>query len=440
MENQNKNNPPTISQDDKNAAAISYIWIMSIFIYAAKKENPFIRFHALQAVALFLLSLLVFFIPIINQGLELFLGLLMIIGFLKAAEGEYYQLPIIGYLVFSQNPVKTLWIKIIKALQYFFFFVRSLLTNTQEVQEKLHTLKTELFASNTRDDNITKSDATRNNDIAAFSYLWILSIPIYVMNEKSEYVTFHARQGIVLFVCSIFFFTLPVLGMYLNVLLLIFGVIGFIMALSGSAYSLPVIGYIAEKNRSLEDTYIHIKAWCKFVGHTFSRSIKTGEKLSYARIEEQVRSAYENKKDIFDAEIHEDKDLAAASYIFLGPIIWWLHQKKPFVVFHARQGTVLLILFILLCLIEPFRWLSMLILAVMLLGFLRSSRSEYYYIPFVYDLLTIRINRKEIITGVGKTGQEVLSFTKKLFTPDQTTETPPPPNESPKQPAEAPNK
>jgi len=95
MENQNKNNLPTISQDDKNAAAISYIWIMSIFIYAAKKENPFIRFHALQAVALFLLSLLVFFIPIINQGLELFLGLLMIIGFLKAAGGEYYQLPLI---------------------------------------------------------------------------------------------------------------------------------------------------------------------------------------------------------------------------------------------------------------------------------------------------------------------------------------------------------
>jgi uncharacterized membrane protein len=440
MENQNKNNLPTISQDDKNAAAISYIWIMSIFIYTAKKENPFIRFHALQAVALFLISLLVFFIPIINQGLELFLGLLMIIGFLKAAEGEYYQLPIIGYLVFSQNPVKTLWIKIIKALQYFFFFLRSLLDNKQEVQEKLHTLKTELLASNTPDENITKADATRNNDIAAFSYLWILSIPIYVMNEKSEYVTFHARQGIVLFVCSILFFMIPGLGIYLNILLLIFAVIGFIMALSGSAYPLPVIGYIAEKNRSLEDAYIHIKAWCKFVGHTFSRSIKTGEKLSYARIEEQVRSEYENKKDIFDAEIHEDKDLAAASYIFLGPIIWWLHQKKPFVVFHARQGTVLLIFFILLYLIEPFRWLSMLIVAVMLIGFLRSLQSEYYYIPFVYDLLTIRINRKEIITGVEKTGQEVLSFTKKLFTPDQTTEPPPPPNKSPKQPAEAPNK
>jgi uncharacterized membrane protein len=228
--------------------------------------------------------------------------------------------------------------------------------------------------------------------------------------------------------------------MYLNVLLLIFGVIGFIMALSGSAYTLPVIGYIAEKNRSLEDFYIHIKTFFVLAGHTLFRSVQTETKISYASMHEQVRLAYENKKDIFDAEIHEDKDLAAASYIFLGPLIWWLHKKKPFVVFHARQGTVLLILFILLYLIEPFRWLSVLILAVMLLGFLRSNRSEYYYIPFVYDLLTIRISRKDIAAGVGKTGQEVFSFTKKLFTPDKTTKIPPPPNENPKQPAEAPNK
>lgn len=93
-----------------------------------------------------------------------------------------------------------------------------------------------------------------DNLIAAVSYLWILSIVILIVKKDSDYVTFHARQGVVLFgisvVISIISFIIPLLFFVTWILQLgifIAVVIGFIKALGGERYKLPVVGGLAEK-------------------------------------------------------------------------------------------------------------------------------------------------------------------------------------------------
>lgn len=96
-----------------------------------------------------------------------------------------------------------------------------------------------------------KSD---NNLLAAISYLWILSVIILFVKKDDDYVTFHAKQGTVLFAVSvvlwilglILFFLLPLLGI-LNLAVLVAVIVGFIQALSGKRYKMPVVGDLAEK-------------------------------------------------------------------------------------------------------------------------------------------------------------------------------------------------
>lgn len=93
-----------------------------------------------------------------------------------------------------------------------------------------------------------------DNLIAAVSYLWILSIIILLVKKDSDYVRFHARQGVVLFVISVavgiigipLFFLFWLTGL-INLVIFIAVVIGFIKALGGQRYKLPVVGDLAEK-------------------------------------------------------------------------------------------------------------------------------------------------------------------------------------------------
>lgn len=422
----------TISENDKSAAAVSYIWIMSIFIFLAKRKNPFIRFHASQASALFFLTIIAWFIPVIREGLEFILAILMVLGFIKAAKGQYFKIPLIAQLVFTDNPIKTVFSKLGKSIQYFFLYVRVKASKDKDLKEKLSALKTELLSDKSSKYHIDEQDAKRNNDIAAFSYVWILSIIVYVLNEESDFVAFHARQGIVLFAFSVLFAIIPILGFYLNVLVLILSIVGFIMALSGSGYRIPVAAYIAEKNPSLEDFYLHIKASFLYIVHLFTRSVQTENKQHYNNVYDSTKLAYENKKEIYVQEEQETKDMAAASYLFLGPLMWLFHRKKPFVVFHARQATILIILFLLLFLLEPIRWLSMLIIGMMLLGFLRSSRSEYYFMPLAFDIVSSQVTLQDIGKAILKfcitIGKKII----RLFTnPKEKPPTSPPPSSPP---------
>lgn len=87
---------------NKDVAALSYIWILSIFLYFLKKDSPFVRFHARQGIVLFILSIIVWLIPFLGAFLELVVLGLAILGFLAAAQGQWKELPIISLLAKKQ--------------------------------------------------------------------------------------------------------------------------------------------------------------------------------------------------------------------------------------------------------------------------------------------------------------------------------------------------
>lgn len=85
-----------------------------------------------------------------------------------------------------------------------------------------------------------------SNLMAALSYVWIISIIMMIIKKDDQFVVFHAKQGLVLFIAS-FIGVIPVIGWFIWIVVVIFEIIGFIKALSGERYKIPVIGDIAEK-------------------------------------------------------------------------------------------------------------------------------------------------------------------------------------------------
>lgn len=83
-------------QENKDLAAFSYLWVMSVFVYLAKKDSAFVRFHALQGMTLFALSVVVWFVPFVGRFLELIVLALAVIGFIGAVQGQWKELPVIG--------------------------------------------------------------------------------------------------------------------------------------------------------------------------------------------------------------------------------------------------------------------------------------------------------------------------------------------------------
>ncbi len=92
-----------------------------------------------------------------------------------------------------------------------------------------------------------------DNLIAAISYLWILSIIILLVKKDSDYVKFHARQGVVLFAASVILSVATLIPFVIfiswigNLVILVAVIVGFIQALGGKRYKLPVVGDLAEK-------------------------------------------------------------------------------------------------------------------------------------------------------------------------------------------------
>jgi uncharacterized membrane protein len=82
------------STEDRVWAAASYLWVISLVALAARKDNDFVRFHANQGALLFVVSLVLMFIPGIGWLLNVILGVLAIIGIIKAIQGVRWPLPV----------------------------------------------------------------------------------------------------------------------------------------------------------------------------------------------------------------------------------------------------------------------------------------------------------------------------------------------------------
>ena len=103
-------NKTSIGLTENVGGMLCYIFIIGLIFLFMEKENRFIRFHALQAVftavAIFLISIVVGFIPVVGVIISLLMGplsfVLMVFMMYQAYHGKYYKLPYIGDLVESQ--------------------------------------------------------------------------------------------------------------------------------------------------------------------------------------------------------------------------------------------------------------------------------------------------------------------------------------------------
>lgn len=85
-----------------------------------------------------------------------------------------------------------------------------------------------------------------SNLMAALSYIWVLSLVMLFVKKDDEFVKFHAKQGLILFLIS-FIWWFPFFGWIIGLLVAVLDIVGFIKALSGEKYKMPVVGDIAEK-------------------------------------------------------------------------------------------------------------------------------------------------------------------------------------------------
>lgn len=99
-------------------------------------------------------------------------------------------------------------------------------------------------AAKTSDDNL----------MGALSYISVLSIVMLLVKKDSDYVKFHAKQGVVLFAGEVIYWFVSAFTWFLffvwwivGAALLIVSIIGFIKALSGERYRIPVVADLADK-------------------------------------------------------------------------------------------------------------------------------------------------------------------------------------------------
>lgn len=103
-------------KQNKDIAAFSYLWIMSVIVYLLRRKSSFVRFHSRQAMILCILSFAVFFVPIISKLLELVVLALMVLGFINAAQGQRKDIPIVGPLSRHEITIRQAWKRIIDAV------------------------------------------------------------------------------------------------------------------------------------------------------------------------------------------------------------------------------------------------------------------------------------------------------------------------------------
>ncbi len=93
----NPNAVPEAPQErnEKELAALGYLWVFGLIILVAKRSSPFIQHHARRGTVLFVLSLLLWSIPILRYG-EFAVLALALFGFIQAATGNENHTPIVS--------------------------------------------------------------------------------------------------------------------------------------------------------------------------------------------------------------------------------------------------------------------------------------------------------------------------------------------------------
>lgn len=95
----------SLNLDQNVASLLCYLggWITGLIFYLLEKENKVVRFHAMQSLITFggltIVSFILGFIPIIGIitiPLWILGVVLWIVLMVKAYQGEYFKLPVVG--------------------------------------------------------------------------------------------------------------------------------------------------------------------------------------------------------------------------------------------------------------------------------------------------------------------------------------------------------
>ncbi len=98
MEEKNINNKKDI-EENKVAAALSYVWILCLVPLFLKKNSKFCQFHAKQGLLLFIvevIGMVIFPIPFLGWLLFILVVIFSILGVRAALAGEFWEMPILG--------------------------------------------------------------------------------------------------------------------------------------------------------------------------------------------------------------------------------------------------------------------------------------------------------------------------------------------------------
>jgi uncharacterized membrane protein len=83
-------------------------------------------------------------------------------------------------------------------------------------------------------------DIELNKSTAALSYVWILFLIPLLSKKDSKFCQFHAKQGLVLFILSLFAW-FPILGWILFLVLVVISIFAILKVLNGEWYKIPYV-------------------------------------------------------------------------------------------------------------------------------------------------------------------------------------------------------
>ncbi len=101
-------------------------------------------------------------------------------------------------------------------------------------------------------------DIEQNKDIAAFGYLWVMSVIVYFLKRNSPFVRWHCKQAMVLFAISIPIWFIPFIGRALELVVMCGAVYGFMGAAQGQRRNVPIIGPLAHGEITLRQAWKQI--------------------------------------------------------------------------------------------------------------------------------------------------------------------------------------
>lgn len=90
------------SENSKILAGVGYIfWVVALvgLLLDPYKDEPFVRFHAVQALALWGVAIAISWIPVIGWAVAVVIFVFDVISAISAFQGRYYEVPVLGGMV-----------------------------------------------------------------------------------------------------------------------------------------------------------------------------------------------------------------------------------------------------------------------------------------------------------------------------------------------------